>query len=184
MAVKRAATDSSPPALDPAPPVAQGRTPHRVWMQSLALRARLRVDETGAQRRRIEAEAARHAAERQVPEAIRGTRQQACALVRLKLRAADELKAKSLPPAVAVEALRLRAKANAELRQAREGAGGALPLPRRRQTSLKPLTHRMPPRAGARHSDNGDSGPRPHERAACIRPPSMRGGAYGAGPRR
>ena len=93
-----------------------------VWKQASTLRDVLRDEETRTQRRRVEAEAARRAAEEQVLEATREVCEQIHARAEQELRAAEEARAEAerVLTVAAAQAQQMKTEADAKLTRAKE----------------------------------------------------------------
>lgn len=105
-------------------PAARSGTDHTsddVWSQAATLRDVLRDEETRTQRRRVEAEAARRAAEEQVLDATREVCEQIRARAAQELRAAEEARAEAerVLTTAAAQAQQMMAEADTKLTRAK-----------------------------------------------------------------
>ena len=93
-----------------------------VWSQAATLRDVLRDEETRTQRRRVEAEAARRAAEEQVLDATREVCEQIRARAAQELRAAEEARAEAerVLTTAAAQAQQMMAEADTKLTRAKD----------------------------------------------------------------
>ncbi|NQU96495.1 MAG: hypothetical protein HQ548_02465 [Chloroflexi bacterium] len=108
---------STAPAARPT----RDNAPDEVWSQAATLRDVLRDEETRTQRRRVEAEAARRAAEEQVLDATREVCEQIRARAAQELRAAEEARAEAerVLTTAAAQAQQMMAEADEKLTRAK-----------------------------------------------------------------